>query len=281
MTAEAHAYRHIPHPMWPGAHEAVRRFRNDSGATVVLSTDALELLLEESDLDDSIHAAHIFPLDAANAYYGFGVSQAVVGWSIAQSRTGQMKRIDGTYCASKAVDAIAMSVDERARFNLEPTLCEVHRLHVVDRVADSPACNLVPIDLVLQDPGESVNRLITRTLQANQSAANALGGERFDGFCRHLFKLWLYLSAEPEVHRTEPAPPPAGFVASTVLSPFTTLKVGPTQLERLLTPRALHDDAIAVWRRGRFSVSGGDAADQVSLRWLHPALERRDPSQPF
>lgn len=281
MSAASPSFRHVPHPLWAAGVDVVTQFRHDPAAAIVVSTDALELLLEESDLDDSIRAAHITPLDGIRAFYSFGATQAAVGWAAGTSSVGAARRIEGVYCASERRDASAMSVDERTRFNLVPAPCEVHHLIVVDRLEDTPACSLHAVDLVIQNPDEGLHQFVNRHVRAHPAVVRAIGGERLDGLLRHIAKLWLYLTGDPDLQRIDPTPTPRGFTGPAVPAPMSTLLVGPEKLEPLLGPKALHDDTVAVWRRGRLIVSDINPDGSFVLRWLHPALIRRDPSIPY
>lgn len=276
MSPSPRAIRSIPHPLWAaGGHATVSDFATTESAQIVVSTDALELLLEETDLDGSVLAKHFMLLDAPVCYYAFGESTALRDWTHGVSRAAGPLRIEGAYVRHSKVDAFQFDPDKRRRFGLLPEACELIELLVVDAVGGSRAHRLHAVTLAIQNPDEELHVLIRRQIEANLSVVKRIGEDRFDGMLRHLIKLSLYLSGDPEVRHVEPLRAPRGSVLPQLPPPVPMMVIGPTAIERLLTPMTFHDQGVAEWMRGRMSASELAPDGAFTLRWLHPALQRR------
>jgi len=236
-----------------------------AGGYYVRTTEALERMLMDTELDDSVLAKHFRPDDPC-VYIEMGSHR--VSPFLLWGPGGERYLLEGAYVGNAEIRPSTDEADRREFWSAGIAPGESTR--VIDVVfTGSPLDKghylddiVVPAKIPIQHEQEPAHSLAERVARYHCTTDEIyrLGNEPFGNEAssdeaqriEHLVKVVLCLSTDPETRRIDPAPQDGPKLATQEI--YTVVEVGPSNLDQVMTP-SMSENVIWRWERGRMAIS--------------------------
>lgn len=270
----------LPHPLQmrlprvrrkDESHRIADRLAQQPSNALLVVTDALELLLDETDVRDTVETRHfLYPPDAV--YCQFGESAPETGW--AWDATFEL-RVEGAYLFPSQADAMSLGADYCVRHGLTASTCNLLDIYAVIRGREADQSlrprQVAHLRWAMQAPNEPVHAAIARTLGPDTDSV--LPRPMAAALLTHLVKLMNYLAGQPEVEMIRPLDLSRYSPDASRTGEMPSLRVGPPFIDPVIERMDCIASPWMHWRRGRQWVTD-DEAGQPYIHWQRPCIVR-------